>query len=75
MSCPSGTPLVKKLGIKEDQRVAFLDAPADFGRTLGELPPGVFPEAELADSGAFDVILFFTHSEAALVARFASSPL
>src|SRR5438128_155930 len=52
MSCPSGTPLVKKLGIKEAQRVAFLDAPPDFRRTLGELPPGVFPEAELAFSRA-----------------------
>jgi hypothetical protein len=72
MSCPSGTPLVKKLGIKEDQCVAFLDAPADFARTLGEIPPGVFPEAELGDGDAFDVILFFTHSEAELRQRFAA---
>src|SRR5262245_47548217 len=72
MSCPSSTPLVKKLGIKEDQRVAILDAPADFGRTLGELPAGVFTEAELGDGGGFDVILFFTHSGAELRKRFAA---
>jgi len=36
----SGTPLVKKLGIKEDFHVAFLDAPKDFVRQL-DLPAGV----------------------------------
>jgi hypothetical protein len=71
MSCPTGTPLVKKLGIKEAQRVAFLDAPADFGRTVGDLPHGVFPERELGDGGAFDMILFFTPSAADLRKRFA----
>jgi hypothetical protein len=72
MDCPSTTPLVKKLGIKQDHRVAFLDAPADFGRTLGDLLPGVFPEAELSDGGAFDVIIFFTRSEAELRKRFSA---
>jgi hypothetical protein len=37
----SGTPLPKKLGIKEGSTVALLRAPADFTTTLGSLPAGV----------------------------------
>ena len=37
----SGTPLPKKLGIKEDMAVALIDAPEDFETTLGDIPPGV----------------------------------
>ena len=37
----SGTPLVKKLGLRVDGRVAFRNAPAGFRKTLGQLPPGV----------------------------------
>jgi hypothetical protein len=33
----SGTPLPKKLGIKEGSRVALLNAPGNFARVLGEL--------------------------------------
>jgi hypothetical protein len=36
----SGTPLIKKLGIKPGTAVALVDAPAGFEATLGELPPG-----------------------------------
>ena len=36
----SGTPLPKKLEIKEGTRVALVGAPADFSKTLGSLPPG-----------------------------------
>ena len=36
----SGTPLPKKLEIKEHTRVATVGAPADFATTLGELPSG-----------------------------------
>ena len=36
----SGTPLPKKLEIKENTRVATVGAPADFSRTLGKLPAG-----------------------------------
>ena len=34
----SGTPLVKKLGIKPSMKVAFIDAPAQYLDLLGELP-------------------------------------
>ncbi len=37
----SGTPLIKKLGIKKDYKVRFIDAPADYLNLLGELPEGV----------------------------------
>lgn len=37
----SGTPLPKKLGIKERQAVALLGAPLRFADTLGALPAGV----------------------------------
>jgi hypothetical protein len=36
----SGTPLVKKLGIKENDNVAFVNAPAGFASAL-DLPAGV----------------------------------
>lgn len=64
----SGTPLPKKLGIKECSRVALVDAPGDFADTLGELPPGVtfVPAAE----GGLDVVVSFVTSEEQLVGRF-----
>jgi hypothetical protein len=55
----SGTPLPKKLGIKEGQRVAVLRAPTGFARTLGALPDGVALQQKLAGKQPFDVILAF----------------
>ena len=37
----SGTPLPKKLGIREGSRVAVVSAPDGFEQVLGLLPPGV----------------------------------
>jgi hypothetical protein len=37
----SGTPLARKLGLKEDSQVALLGAPKDFERVLEPLPRGV----------------------------------
>ena len=53
----SATPLAKKLGIKPDCRLGLIDAPKDFARTLGELPPGVTPGP--LGRGAHDVIVLF----------------
>ena len=63
----SGTPLPRKLGIKEGSRVAVLSAPDGFDATLGALPDGVAvrPQAR----GPLDVIVFFTTSRAALERR------
>lgn len=44
----SGTPLPKKLEIKEGTRVATVGAPADFPITLGKLPPGAKLQRGLA---------------------------
>lgn len=55
----SGTPLVKKLGIKEDHRVGLAGAPAGFERTLGSLPAGAMLENDGAGKGSFNVIVFF----------------
>ncbi len=34
----SGTPLAKKLGIKDGQRIAFIGAPPEFAGDLGDIP-------------------------------------
>jgi hypothetical protein len=51
----SGTPLAKKLGIKDGHRLAVLGAPAGFA--IDDLPPGVAPKTALR--GPFDVIVSF----------------
>jgi hypothetical protein len=66
----SGTPLVKKLGIKEGHELALIGAPDGFADTLGKLPDGVVPRLDLRTSAPLDVILFFTANRAALVKRF-----
>jgi hypothetical protein len=53
----SGTPLVRKLGIKPGARIALLGAPEGFDGTLGELPAGV--ELRRSARGTFDVLLAF----------------
>ena len=63
----SGTPLHRKLGIKEGHRVAFPAAPAEFQVLLGELPDGVTVKARAA--GPLDVIVFFTTRRAELERR------
>ncbi len=45
----AGTPLPKKLGIKEDSIVALLDAPVGFDATLGELPAGAVLQRDNPD--------------------------
>ena len=65
----SGTPLVKKLGIKEGARVALVNAPDDFQMTLGELPDEV--KFVKATAKALDLIIFFVLSERILLRDFA----
>ena len=65
----SGTPLPKKLCIKEGARVALIGAPPDFASVLGALPAGagfVPPSRK-----GLDVVLLFARSRAELVRRFA----
>lgn len=63
----SGTPLPKKLGIKQGSRVALVDAPPDFHEVLGDLPEDVFfvpPEGE-----NIDVAVCFSQSRTQLEER------
>ena len=63
----SGTPLPKKLGIKEGTRLAVVAAPEGFDATLGHLPDGVRPRTQVR--GVLDVILFFVTRRAELARR------
>jgi hypothetical protein len=63
----SGTPLPKKLGIKEGSRVAILDAPEGFVATLSPMPDGV--EVVTRASGHLDVAVVFATRQAALGRR------
>lgn len=64
----SSTPLPKKLGIKEGSRIALINAPENFPRELGELPP----EAEIVKRGnkPLDIVLLFVMTERALIRDF-----
>lgn len=56
----SGTPLPKKLEIKEKTRVATVGAPADFAKTLGKLPAGAKLQRGLA--APRDITIWFVTS-------------
>jgi hypothetical protein len=56
----SGTPLVKKLGIREGHRVATVNAPKGFEALLGRLPDGAVLQAGLSGRGPLDVVVAFT---------------
>ena len=64
----SGTPLARKLGIKEETRLAILGAPDGFDDVLGALPPGV--EVRTRAQGTFDVVLCFLTTARELDRRF-----
>jgi hypothetical protein len=53
----SGTPLIRKLGIKPGSRLGLLSAPEGFDATLGELPDGVAVRRRAR--GPLDVIVAF----------------
>jgi hypothetical protein len=64
----SGTPLPKKLGLKEGSRLALLGAPDNFDHTLGPLPSGVMTRSRAA--GEADVIVLFVTKFAKLRTEF-----
>ena len=65
----SGTPLPKKLGIKEGSRIALVNAPKDFQSELGELPDNV--QFINRPTKSLDIILLFVLNERALMRDFA----
>jgi hypothetical protein len=62
----SGTPLPKKLGIKDGHRVALIHAPDRFEKALGDLPAGVTLQSGLSGTTPFDVIVVFITRRAEL---------
>ena len=60
----SGTPLPKKLGIKEGTLFATVHAPADFDATLGALPAEAEHRARLSPD--LDVVIAFYTSRGSL---------
>ena len=63
----SGTPLIKKLGIKAGMRIYIQGEPEDYATTLGPLPADVVRLQRLGRE--LDFIHFFTKSRAALRKR------
>lgn len=73
----SGTPLPRKLGIKQGHTVYLIDAPESFESILGELPePVTLSRGDLptSDNGSTspDVVILFVMSVAALTNGFES---
>jgi len=64
----SGTPLIKKLGIKEGHTVALINKPRGFETELGELPAGT--RCGSRPRAGTDLILFFTSSRDELKNKF-----
>ncbi len=60
----SGTPLAKKLGIKEGSRVCAKDAPKHYAALLEPLPPGVAFDKTV--TSATDIVHLFCSSKAVL---------
>jgi hypothetical protein len=65
----SGTPLLKKLGLKESFRIAFVGAPPGFSGELGELPTGV-TQVGPRGKAPVDLIVLFVKSQADLCTSF-----
>ena len=63
----SGTPLVKKLGIKDNFKIAFVNAPRDFENLL-KLPAGV--SINSTSSKPLDFVLLFVKSQRELEKKF-----
>jgi hypothetical protein len=63
----SGRSLAQKLGVKEGMTIALIDAPADFERTLGPLPPDV--KLRIGNRGRREMTLWFATSRRELERR------
>ncbi len=66
----SGTPLAKKLGVKEGGRVWLKGAPVGFEKTLEGMPAGAATVRTAKTGAAYDVIVLFVKSEGALAKEF-----
>jgi hypothetical protein len=66
----SGTPLPKKLGLRENQRIALVNAPAGFEETLGVLPSNAEIVKRL--SSPLDLVMLFVVHEKQLTKQFSA---
>ncbi|MEX1247619.1 MAG: hypothetical protein WEA61_03990 [Anaerolineales bacterium] len=66
----SGTPLIKKLGIKPGQRICILDAPERYGQAIGPLPARVEVLSRLGKLHSLDFIHYFTKQASQLQQMF-----
>jgi hypothetical protein len=66
----SGTPLIKKLGIKPGQRICILNAPQGYKKTLGALPASVVNLSRLSKTHSLDFIHFFALQSRQLRVKF-----
>lgn len=66
----SGSPLPKKLGLKENQRIALVNAPAGFEKTLGALPQNAEIVKRL--SSPLDLVMLFVDQEKQLTKQFSA---
>jgi hypothetical protein len=64
----SGTPLPKKLGIKENQRIALVNKPESFQKQLGALPTNTHVVSKL--TAPLGLVVLFVESERALAKQF-----
>jgi hypothetical protein len=65
----SGTPLAKKLGLKEGFRVAFVNSPKGFQKELGVLTPG-FEIKTGTLTKPLDLIVLFVNSQQTMLTEF-----
>ena len=65
----SGTPLAKKLGIKDEFRLFFFDPPKTLRADLGDLPDSVRISSKL-DAKPFDLIMLFVQTEREMKQQF-----
>ena len=66
----SGTPLSKKLGLKDGHTLLLLGAPKGFDKVLD--PPEDVDVQERVDAGPFDVIVWFTRKRTELESKLES---
>jgi hypothetical protein len=66
----SGTPLARKLGIKEGHLVAAVGAPEHFASLVAPLPHGVRLRRDLRGGAPHDVLIVFVTSDRELRDRF-----
>lgn len=66
----SGTPLPRKLGIRENHRAVLIGAPAGFESQLAQMPDGVRLSRGLRGTRDIDVVLLFCRMRTDLMRNF-----